>query len=1124
MIGLQLYVENQLVEMFDDESVTLTQTIQDVRNIDKIFSDFSKTFSVPASETNNKIFKHFYNFEILNGFDARVKVDAELYLNYKLFKKGKVKLEGTTLKINKPHTYKLTFFGNTVNLKDKIGDSTLSDLPILTDLEFEYTDASIKGMLNTAQSKTMNGVVFPEVLLVPLMTHTKRLIYDSSSSTLNTDTLANIAYAAGQNKGVEFDQLKPAIRVHAIIKAIEREFFTQQGFSFSKDFFATSNASYYNLFLWLHNKVGSMFSDQPEQIKFTNYQRVFNSSPDSNFFTLNKNSFINLSSFSEIRFSVKTTNQTAKYNVYLFKNGELELEYKDLVGDTFPTQGQGKGKKGNADFIPLAKGNFTFAVESDTVATFEISPRVRSGRGSLDVFFNIGFTGTAISITNKKVQITEQLPKIKIIDFLTGIFKMFNLTAFIQDNKTIKIQTLDDFYDTNTTFTDVTEFIDKESSMVDSVLPYKQINFSYKGDKSFMAANFEQIYNRKWGSLKYDASFKSESKELEEFEGQVYEIKLPFDHFMFERLKNVSGNANTAVQWGWSADDKQGAYLPEPLLFYPVLNSGTSIGVLDSANNVSEVTSYFVPSNSLYLSNSLSDDSSDNINFNSETNEYEGIPFNKSLFEKYYKSYIEDVFDKRRRLTKVKAYLPVSILQNLTLADKLVIFNKTYKINKIVTNFETLLSDLELINTTTEITPIIPSKFLPVSTDTNLSADSDEFFADNGIITVDKFNNFEGLEVISTTEVVPEDVSVPNIPQVVISDEALTVTPPTLTYLTTAPTSSVVTISFTVTTLGKVGSTSQIDEYGFFYSTTKSHLSSDSITTLKAGSATNIKYDTTPQNKNTLSGNIKYQITGLSAGDTIYYRFYGKTTNDTSFDVASGEMLSSVLFEQATPSISFTTTTSVYSYHVMKPDGSAFATGNSTFRIKNGDGTFFDVKGISGGVLYSFVVPVLIEGDAVSFQQRFQGVDFTGIAVHDTGYQYDKESQKQFDRELDACGYHATDRATAESYARSFSATGSTLPNGKKLTKLGFYNQGASSETDFVCQNYRPLKEGYGLYQIPDDQFGVYQRNTESNKLLYAPDGFYAFYDSNQNGCYAPGQGVSGSVVDGIVTNVKTFY
>ena len=1125
MIGLQLYVENQLVEMFEDESVTLTQTIQDVKNIDKIFSDFSKTFSVPASETNNKIFKHFYNFEILDGFDARKKIDAELYLNYKLFKKGKVKLEGSTLKINKAHTYRLTFFGNTVNLKDKIGDIKLSGLSTLTALEFEYSDTNIKALLNTPQSKTMNGVVFPKVLLVPLITHTKRLIYDSGTAVANTETQANIAFnSVGTNKGLEFDQLKPAIRVHAIIKAIETEFFSADGFSFSKDFFSSSNPSYYNLYLWLHNKVGSMFSDQPEQVKFTNFTEVSKHGDKKNsVIDLNKNNFVNPSRLSRgehndrtrrLRFSVAVTNQSAKYNIYVFRDGELLLEYKDLVGDSFPTKNQGSGKGENAHYIFIQDGIYTFAVESDTVATFTISPRVKTEPENR--FGSIGFTGTAVTITNKKVQITEQIPNIKVIDFLTGIFKMFNLTAFIQDDKVIKIQTLDNFYDTNTVYRDITEFVDKDTSMVDSVLPYKQVNFSYKGDQSFLAANFNQIFNKKWGALNYNATKK--------FDGEVYRIELPFDHFQYERLNNVTGGAQTSIQWGWSVDDKQGAFLPEPLLFYPVLSSGTSISFMDSAGNDSEVTSYFVPSNSLYLSNTLTDDSSDNINFHSENNEYLGIPFNKTLFEKYYKTYIQDVFDKRRRLTKVKTFLPISVLQNLSLADKLIIFNKLYKINKVVTNFETLISDLELINTANKIIEIIPSKFLPVSIEGNLTTDTTEFTADNGIITVDKMNNFEGLQELSTTEVVPEDVSVSNIPQVVVSGEPLVVTPPILTYLTTSPTSSVVTISFTVTTLGKVGTTPQIDEYGFFYSTTKSDLTSTSITTLKSGSATNIKYETTPQNKNTLSGDIKFQITGLSAGDTIYYRFYGITTNDTSFDVASGESLSAILHEQATPSLSFTTTTSTYLYNVQKPGGSQRGAGNTTFRIKNGDGTFFDVKGFSGPSLISFIVPVVIEGDAVQYEQRFYGSDFTGISTHNTQHQYDVDTNNQFERDLETCGYHATDRATAESYAKSPDETGSSLPNGTKLTRLAFYNQGLTSETDFVCQNYRPLKEGFGLMQLPEGQFGVYQKNTESNKLLYAPDGFYAFYDCNQNGCYAPSEGVSGAVVDGIVTNVQTFY
>ena len=62
MLNLQLYIEGTEVELFKDESVSLTQTLQNVKDISKIFTDFTKTFSVPASKTNNILFKHFYNY------------------------------------------------------------------------------------------------------------------------------------------------------------------------------------------------------------------------------------------------------------------------------------------------------------------------------------------------------------------------------------------------------------------------------------------------------------------------------------------------------------------------------------------------------------------------------------------------------------------------------------------------------------------------------------------------------------------------------------------------------------------------------------------------------------------------------------------------------------------------------------------------------------------------------------------------------------------------------------------------------------------------------------------------------------------------------------------------------
>ena len=94
MQKLQLYIGTERVDLFKDETVSFTQTIQNVKDISKIFTEFSKTFSLPASKVNNKIFKHYYNFDIQGGFDARNKVEGYIELNTLPFKEGYIKLEG----------------------------------------------------------------------------------------------------------------------------------------------------------------------------------------------------------------------------------------------------------------------------------------------------------------------------------------------------------------------------------------------------------------------------------------------------------------------------------------------------------------------------------------------------------------------------------------------------------------------------------------------------------------------------------------------------------------------------------------------------------------------------------------------------------------------------------------------------------------------------------------------------------------------------------------------------------------------------------------------------------------------------------------------------------------------
>src|SRR5210317_1549792 len=258
MLQIQLYIEGQEVELYKDESVSLTQTIQDIRDIEKIFTDYSRTFTVPASKNNNKIFKHFYNY-FIEGFDARTKKDAELHLNYKPFKKGKIKLEGVSLNNNEAKTYKVTFFGSTVVLPDLLGEDRLASLSELSAFDFRYNDTNIQAYMTDGLDANIGATKINDAIVFPLITHTNRLIYDSALNELyNLDT-------TGADNGVPFTELKPALRLDAIIRAIELHY----DIEFSDDFFNSDNEAYYSIYMWLHTKSGGLFVDQDKAQQFS---------------------------------------------------------------------------------------------------------------------------------------------------------------------------------------------------------------------------------------------------------------------------------------------------------------------------------------------------------------------------------------------------------------------------------------------------------------------------------------------------------------------------------------------------------------------------------------------------------------------------------------------------------------------------------------------------------------------------------------------------------------------------------------------------------------------------------------------------------------------------------------
>ena len=674
MQNIELYIEGQRLDLFGDESVSLTQTIKNAKDVSKVFTAFTQTFNVPASKTNNKIFKHYYNFDINNGFDARTKKSGTIELNSFPFKEGKIKLEGVTLKENVAYAYKLTFFGNTVDLKDLLGEDKLNQLVSLNSLSLDYKSDEIKSRLQA--DPTTNNIITPLITSGASGIATSSLYYDSGGQ--GTGQSGNLWFHSGggnaHQHGVLWSDLKFALRVDKVIEAIE----TQYNLTFSNDFFNSTNLPYYSLFMWLHRKKGNVESGSAAAFVNTIDGWAVASDVKSemiNTSTFRINNDDNVNSL-VLKLSRSLTNpydvSVKRDGQVIFTRSSITTSFEQLVLTNFINVGSEYTVTINYD-SQVIFNSVAWEYDYDT-----------QGGAETDIFA----TSTYVAPAAFEFTITSQIPDIKVIDFLTGIFKMFNLVAYLDDSGTVIIKTLDSYYTSGVNY-DISDYIDVKTSTVNVALPYKEIVFDYKDNKTFLAAIHTQLFSYTWAKEDYTGG--------ENLDGGIYKVELPFGHFKFEKLLDADDGSDTEIQWGYCVDDNQEAYIGAPFLFYAVnVSSGNQISFRSSLTTHDVLSSYNVPSNSLALSAATS---KDNINFKNELNEYTGnSDFTDTLFEKYYKNYITNIFNSKNRLTKVTAFLPLKILLNFTLADRFDINGRRYKINSINTNLKTGKSDIELLN------------------------------------------------------------------------------------------------------------------------------------------------------------------------------------------------------------------------------------------------------------------------------------------------------------------------------------------------------------------------------------------------------------------------------------------
>ena len=591
-----------------------------------------------------------------------------------------------SMKNNLPHTYKVVFFGEPNSLKELFGDEDLSSLNGLStyDIKSDTVTADVKNAFKTGlQSTGVNATnTSNRNIVVPLISLENYYTYDTPS----TNELKNVNWTNLRK------DLKPAIKLKRIIEAIQTQYdltFNMSDDGSLKTFFGSD--MFDELYLWLHREK-TPYTDLNTTTKY------FGINYDSLGIKRTLSDYTYIGGSGDVLSGGKLTiNEGESYSLrFRFianaANVPIEIVSKDkttneLLGVqeristtsamTVPFIGITSGNLSSRIFDPEIRFNnntsqaLTFSAQSSFPSAFGLQiDKTVNGVTTNHFYGNSSFQLAYM------IFIQDYLPKMKVIDFLTGLFKMFNLVAYSKrGTSTIFVQTFDDFMTIGTS-RDITEYIDINQSTIDRPVPYNQINFKYSPPVTQTSLRFINDYAQVFGDLNYSSP--------EKYDGQAFNVDVPFERTVLINLRDNSGALTNNVEAWWvDADSK--TTLGKPYLFFN--------RVIDSSSNTvtsSHFTSYNAPSN-------VSSDENHTLNFGAEYDEFNKDINANSLFSRFYEQYVVQTYNQNGRIIKVSANLPVSFVLNYGVNDIIVINGQEYYINSIQTDLTTGKSQLELI-------------------------------------------------------------------------------------------------------------------------------------------------------------------------------------------------------------------------------------------------------------------------------------------------------------------------------------------------------------------------------------------------------------------------------------------
>jgi hypothetical protein len=631
IVALYIYIDGiaKRIELFDDEKISVTSSIQNINDISKVFTDYSQSFTIPASTTNNETFKYWYENSLENGYDQRITYQGYIEIDTQIFRVGRWQLESVSIKNRIVENYKLTFYGNLKALTDKFGEDKLSDVRALNNYSVTYSPANV---LTRLTSTVVSDVGFPLI---------------SSKRYWGTESVSSDS-PTNPSGAIQYDELFPAVQLTNILSAIQDQYFI----NFNSSFFEQERFS--RLYCWFKKNEAEkyVFKSAPKRIIFPTSQSDDNFETNSTTNILRVNSFTNEAIF-YLTISVPTT-QTLTLSVY--KNGtflrNIERRGTSLIFNINRTLGTGDY------YFEITNGY------SDTSVTYSYSYEATEYVYSVPRLPTDGrqttFSDSDSGTFNNEIDLCDTAPDIKVSDFFSGILKQFNLICYSVDGINFEIEQLENWYYLGN-IKDFSQYTITDFDF-NRVKPYKKIDLKYQKCESVLNRVFFDNYKREYGDL--SSNFSND--------GSDYTIQLPFENILFNGFNttSISGLNYPLVAYAIKQDLKP--YKPKPILLY-------------QTGNIAFTSNWYFGYGGAHFSFSAcmmySQDDDDtagrtdevsnvnSLNFGIEISPLYQVPIYRTLYSNYYLNYLNNLYSLKSRMFKVKMRLPYSELLIIVIAE-----------------------------------------------------------------------------------------------------------------------------------------------------------------------------------------------------------------------------------------------------------------------------------------------------------------------------------------------------------------------------------------------------------------------------------------------------------------------